>query len=169
MVFHVRLEAVVGWLVLSGADSIASEMKGTYCLMIQNPKDQQIQVGSFGRLSFPVGTYVYVGSALGGIEQRMGRHISKKKTLRWHIDFLLAKAEVISTVHMPSESKKTECDVASALLACEGASSTAKGFGSSDCDCNSHLIFFGDADIDLVAEIVARCLSMLSSVYPREC
>jgi sugar fermentation stimulation protein A len=144
-------------------------MKGTYCLIIQNPRNQRIRVGALGKIAFPAGAYVYVGSALGGIEKRVERHLSKKKLLRWHIDFLLAKADVISTLYVPSQSKGTECDVAKALLACEGASSAARRFGSSDCDCDSHLIFFGDVDTDWVAETLSMCLSMLSTVYPRTC
>lgn len=144
-------------------------MKGTYCLIIQNPRDWKIQVGSLGRVLFPAGTYVYVGSALGGIEQRVGRHVARRKTLRWHIDYLLAKSEVISTVHIPSDSKKTECDVASTLLASEGARIVSKGFGSSDCGCESHLIYFGEADFDWVAETIAMCISMLPSIYPKTC
>jgi sugar fermentation stimulation protein A len=118
-------------------------------------------------MRFPAGIYVYVGSALSGIENRVSRHRSTRKKRRWHIDYLLDKAEVVSVIAIPSERKSIECDVAKTLIACEEAAVPVKGFGSSDCGCESHLVFFGDNDPEWVAEAVTMRISMLASVYQR--
>ena len=58
----------------------------------------KLTVGRLGTFLFPVGRYIYTGSAKRSIEARIARHLRKKKTLRWHIDYLLAspKAKVVS-------------------------------------------------------------------------
>jgi len=142
-------------------------MRGTYCLVVGLADDTKARIGSLGVREFPAGIYVYVGSALSGIENRVSRHKSAKKKRRWHIDYLLDKAEVLSIIAIPTDRKSTECEVFQALAACEGASVPVDGFGSSDCRCRSHLVCFGDADPEWVAEVISMRLSMLESVYQR--
>lgn len=142
-------------------------MKGVYCLLLRLENTSTLKVGALGRRNFPAGTYVYVGSAQSGIESRVRRHKSKKKRLRWHIDFLLREADLASTVAIPCDRRSLECEVAKALCALEDASVPVRGFGSSDCRCPSHLVHFGDADFDWVAESISRRLAMLECVYPR--
>lgn len=144
-------------------------MKGTYCLVIDVPTSVTLRVGSLGRILFRAGTYVYVGSALGGIEQRVRRHRTRQKKLRWHIDYLLSKAQILTTVCLSSLSKDMECRVAAILLGLEGATTPVARFGSSDCRCPAHLVFFGDLDPEWVAETLVMQLSMLGSVYPPKC
>jgi len=142
-------------------------MRGTYCLIIELEESSRIEIGSLGMIEFPAGIYVYVGSALAGIEKRVARHRSNEKRRKWHIDFLLDQAQVLSVIAIPTDTKKTECEVARALLECEGACAPIMGFGSSDCSCKSHLIFFEDVDPEWVAENISRRLSMLECVYQR--
>jgi len=142
-------------------------MRGTYCLVIGLWPRLRTRVGSLGVREFPAGIYVYVGSALSGIENRVSRHRSDTKKRKWHIDYLLDKGEVLSVIAIPAERKSTECDVLRALSACEEASVPVEGFGSSDCGCRSHLVYFGDADQEWVAEVISTRLSMLETIYPR--
>jgi len=142
-------------------------MRGTYCLVLNLSTDSRIRVGSLGTREFPAGIYIYVGSALSGMESRISRHRSPKKKKRWHIDYLLDHAEILSVIAIPSTRKSTECEVLEALLGCEGAKVQVDGFGSSDCSCRSHLIFFGDVEPEWVAEDVSMRLSMLGSAYQR--
>ena len=58
--------------------------KGTYSLLICLPEEKEIVVGG-RKASFPAGYYVYVGSAMGGLDQRIRRHLSREKRKRWHI------------------------------------------------------------------------------------
>lgn len=54
-------------------------MKGSYILVIQLKEDQKIQIGKLSRIHFSKGLYVYIGSALNGLEQRLNRHLRKGK------------------------------------------------------------------------------------------
>jgi Uri superfamily endonuclease len=135
--------------------------------MIEVPEERVISVGSLGSRRYHRGVYAYVGSALAGVEQRVRRHKSQKKRLRWHIDYLLANADILATVAIPGDRKEVECGIVRALQRCEGASIPVPGFGSSDCGCDSHLLYFGDLDPELVMEMVMMRLSMLECMYPR--
>jgi len=143
-------------------------MRGTYCLVISLPDSVGMRIGSLGTKKLPAGIYVYVGSALSGIERRVSRHRAAKKRRRWHIDYLLDKADVLSVIAIPTDRKSTECAVFQALASCEDASVPIDGFGSSDCTCRSHLVSFGCVDPEWVAEAISMRLSMLESAYPRK-
>ncbi|RLA82840.1 MAG: GIY-YIG nuclease family protein [Deltaproteobacteria bacterium] len=112
---------------------------GTYILLIELPRDCEIAVGALGPLSFPRGFYAYVGSAMGGLEARIRRHLRKRKRFHWHIDFLLQRARVREVISI--RGKKVECPLAREL---EQTFPCIPRFGSSDCRCKSHLFFCRD-------------------------
>lgn len=142
-------------------------MKGAYCVIAYLPARHKIRVGSLGVCDFSPGVYAYIGSAQTGIEVRVKRHASRMKKLRWHIDYLMAHAEILSAISVPCSSKEVECSIAKAISASEGASVPIRGFGASDCGCESHLVYFGDSDPEWVSETISLTLSMLDCVYPR--
>ena len=115
--------------------------KGTYALIIAVESETTIAVGKLGEFAFPAGYYIYLGSARGGLFQRVRRHVSKDKKLRWHIDYLLQEAEVLEVWYALGD-KRLECQWASTATEMPQAQITAPGFGSSDCRCPSHLIYF---------------------------
>lgn len=89
-------------------------------------------------LTFKKGLYVYVGSAQNNLEKRIMRHRSRKKKLRWHIDYLTRSSKVKPiAAYAYDVSKEYECVIARLLSA--ASSESVKGFGSSDCKCRSHL------------------------------
>lgn len=142
-------------------------MKGTYVVVLELPEDSRLKVGSLGTFDFPNGYYAYAGSAQTGIERRVSRHATRHKTSRWHIDYLAAKADVVSRLLIPFGGKDMECVVAKALMNVDGASVIAKGFGSSDCKCASHLVYLGTSDeLPSVLEEVLFRLCRIESVYP---
>lgn len=112
-------------------------MKGSYILLIKLLKDSEIKVGSLGTISFKKGFYVYVGSAMGGLEQRINRHLRKNKKTFWHIDYLLNNrgAKIIKVFYKESEEKE-ECNIAGKV---SKLGEHILGFGCSDCRCESHL------------------------------
>ena len=112
-------------------------MRGTYILLAHVPYDLSLSVGELGTLNLKPGYYAYVGSALGGLERRVARHAREEKKLRWHIDYLLTRAKLVDVVVAEGEERK-ECAVAGEL-----AKNLAgiRGFGSSDCECESHLFY----------------------------
>lgn len=64
-------------------------VKGAYCLCIEVTDDLSLQIGALGLLEFPKGRYIYVGSALSGIDSRVLRHINTGKgiynSIHWHM------------------------------------------------------------------------------------
>ena len=115
---------------------------GTYALLVYVPYDLSLSVGKLGTVNFKRGYYVYIGSALGGISARVRRHLRGEKKVHWHIDHLLLHARAIDVVAARGKVRK-EC-VVSAELAKH--LSSIKGFGSSDCECDSHLFYSPDID-----------------------
>ena len=119
-------------------------LKGTYCLIIYVSNDITIQIGKLGAFNFDKGFYVYVGSALNSLESRLKRHLSDDKKLFWHVDYLLASLNVeLVEIVFAVDNGKWECAIASEV-GLEGVD--IKGFGCSDCKCNSHLFKFDDLD-----------------------
>ena len=115
------------------------DMKGTYCLLIKCRRSQSIQIGKLGVIDFVKGFYLYVGSALNGIQRRVSRHLKKEKSKFWHIDYFLSKRYVnIDQVYCLESDEKIECHIAEKVGA---IAEPVLGFGSSDCRCRSHLFF----------------------------
>lgn len=116
---------------------------GTYVLVLRIPAATDIVVGRLGRLHFPGGYYLYVGSALGGLEGRLSRHLRARKRLHWHIDYLLTVATLCQVWYRTSNERE-ECVWARSLAAASEVSAPYAGFGASDCrsrphPCHAHL------------------------------
>ena len=121
---------------------------GTYVLIITLGSDLTTEVGALGTLSFPAGVYLYTGSALGGLDQRVSRHIRHEKTVKWHIDRLTVAADsVIAYESYPDY--VPECELASMACDC-GMVPSVDGFGCSDCSCRTHLFRVTDGSLDLL-------------------
>lgn len=114
--------------------------RGTYALLVHVPYALSLNVGELGRVDFKEGYYAYIGSALGGLEGRVDRHLREEKKIRWHIDHLLIHARAVDVVVARSEERK-ECEIAREL---KEDLPSIKGFGSSDCNCESHLFYSPD-------------------------
>jgi Uri superfamily endonuclease len=115
--------------------------KGVYQLLIYLPKSAWIVVGKRGRFKFTRGYYIYTGSARNGLERRVERHLNKNKKHFWHIDYLLDFA-TIKKVFLFTSSKFGECALNLRTLRKPRAKIIMPKFGSSDCGCPAHLIFF---------------------------
>ncbi|MCX7825934.1 MAG: GIY-YIG nuclease family protein [Verrucomicrobiae bacterium] len=113
---------------------------GVYQLCLRLPRPARIRIGRLGAFTFPAGVYVYTGSALGGLEQRLARHQRRRKKLHWHIDYLLRHARIIAIADRPTR-RRLECAWNAQTLRLPGARVVAAGFGSSDCDCAAHLVY----------------------------
>jgi Uri superfamily endonuclease len=117
-------------------------LKGIYVLIIQVDKKINVNIGALGKIAFTEGLYAYVGSAQTSMEQRVKRHLRKKKKKFWHIDYLLDKnASKIVKVLFKEAAKAEECKTAKAL---SENSEPIAGFGCSDCNCKSHLFRIED-------------------------
>lgn len=111
----------------------------TYQLSIELERTVAVTVGRLGRFEFPAGRYLYTGSAKRNFEARVARHLRAEKTLRWHIDYLLAVpgARVVAV----RRSRRGEC----LLNRASRGTVVVPGFGASDCraGCGSHLKWLG--------------------------
>jgi len=112
-------------------------LRGVYVLIIQVNEDISADVGALGKLTFKKGLYAYIGSAQNNLEQRVKRHLRKKKRKFWHIDYLLDNdaTKVVKVFHKKADKTK-ECMIAKAI---GERGEPLDGFGSSDCHCKSHL------------------------------
>jgi Uri superfamily endonuclease len=114
--------------------------EATYQLIILVPRALRRTIGRLGTFEFAAGRYAYTGSAKRGFEARIARHLRKEKTLRWHIDYLLAApgVHVVEVIR----SRRGEC----ALNRATRGEVPIEGFGASDCraGCGAHLKFLGE-------------------------
>ena len=139
-------------------------MKGSYVLLLRLPEPQMIAIGSRPSTCFPAGYYAYAGSALGGLEARVARHLRAEKKPYWHIDYLLQRAAIAGVI-VAENAHRCECDIARAL---ENQFECVHGFGASDCRCSGHLFRADDKNQLKSAALTAlrslslnpRCLEM---------
>ncbi len=123
-------------------------MKVTYIVVINLLENSKIKIGSLGEIDFVKGYYLYIGSAMGNrgsttLENRVKRHISKQKNKKifWHIDYLLTNKKcVITHIYLIPSLNRLECIIAKEIS--EISDNIIKDFGSTDCDCLSHLYYF---------------------------
>ena len=121
---------------------------GAYQLYIKVSRKVKIKIGSLGEFIFEPGIYVYTGSAMKNLRQRVARHQrlssdKDKSKLRWHIDYLLSNKFVhLEEIKLFPSTQKEECEINQILLNQGKAIIPIEKFGSSDChNCRSHLVF----------------------------
>lgn len=122
--------------------------KGSYILVIRLDRDRILYFG-VKKARFKKGFYCYVGSALNSLDKRIERHLKKEKVKHWHIDYLLEHAEIVHVVKLPSAGR-TECKVSEEVR--KKSLGEIKGFGCTDCNCSSHLYYFGDRFPEVISK-----------------
>jgi sugar fermentation stimulation protein A len=115
-------------------------MPGTYILVIEIDHAVHLEIGRLGTYDLCEGYYLYVGSALSGLSSRVARHLRREKRLHWHIDYLLQVARVTEVWSRVGQ-ERLECAWAEALGRSGQVEQVVRGFGSSDCECWSHLFY----------------------------
>ncbi|MEZ4771000.1 MAG: GIY-YIG nuclease family protein [Caldilineales bacterium] len=118
---------------------------GTYLLLLTISQPSELQIGRTQQVRFDAGLYCYAGSALGpgGLAARLGRYVSGTGRRHWHIDYLLPHAALLGAL-VVEDTQRLECIWAA--WATGQAQGCVPGFGSSDCNCASHLLLLGAAD-----------------------
>lgn len=128
------------WAILEKENSD----RGCYILILRLEEDRTLSIGSLGRIFFPKGHYLYVGSAKKNLAARLDRHKRRRKTFFWHIDYL--RDEASSCMALPI---RTHDDLEHELA--KGLAPLAEwaipGFGASDSPCSSHLFGMKDNPI----------------------
>lgn len=110
-------------------------MKGVYLVFFSLKQGRDIEIGALGDIEFEQGIYVYAGSGRTSVKKRIQRHFSQEVNKFWHIDYFSEVAEPVDYFILPEKSDY-ECFMASEL---EEMAEPVEDFGSSDCDCRSHL------------------------------
>lgn len=117
---------------------------GSYVLVLRSAGIFQQQIGRLGQFSGQKGYYLYVGSAFGpgGVKARVSRHADKTRPVRWHIDYLKPHIELVEIwySHDPRHREHQWVKLIHKL----SDEMPMKGFGSSDCNCYSHLFYFSN-------------------------
>lgn len=137
-------------------------MKGCYALIIYLDKKCNIKIGN-KCFCLEKGIYAYIGSALGGINGRLNRHlktfIHMTENKHWHIDYLLPKSKLLYMIYCYTN-ERLECKIVKKLK--DFGFSVIKNFGNSDCKfkCNGHLIHMGD-EVDKAIDYVKLAFSSL--------
>ncbi|PVV07726.1 MAG: hypothetical protein B6D77_13175 [gamma proteobacterium symbiont of Ctena orbiculata] len=115
---------------------------GTYILLLRADANSAVEIGRWGVLDIRPGYYLYVGSAFGpgGVRGRVSRHCRERKSKHWHIDYLREMTLIESVWYIHGQTR-LEHRWAKALAKWSKAESV-RGFGSSDCSCDTHLFYF---------------------------
>ena len=116
---------------------------GTYIVVLRSHQAKTIQIGKLAPFDIKKGYYLYIGSAFGsgGVIARLKHHAKVSKRPHWHLDYLRAETNFYAA-YAEYSSKKEECNWASILAGMALSTEPLKGFGSSDCDCRTHLFYF---------------------------
>jgi Uri superfamily endonuclease len=116
---------------------------GTYALVLECHQDGPVSIGRLGALELQRGFYVYVGSAFGpgGLAARIRHHRQVASRPHWHIDYLRPVCDLVA-VWFTTDSTRHEHSWAEAVARLAGAGMPMPGFGSRDCECETHLYHF---------------------------
>lgn len=113
---------------------------GSYVLVLRAPAAFDAVVGGLGSVHLAAGHYLYVGSALGGLRGRVGRHLRAEKRPRWHVDYVAGRAPIVE-VWYTLGTERQECALAARLAEVAGTAPVEAPIGASDCACRTHLLF----------------------------
>jgi sugar fermentation stimulation protein A len=110
-----------------------------------------IKIGKIGHVRIEKGVYLYTGSALGrggtSLEGRISRHYRRKKRVKWHVDFLTVRPEVIiKRAICLQSSERFECRINQKIMTKLAAKPLAPHAGATDCNCDGHLLSINFAD-----------------------
>ncbi|WP_303722319.1 DUF123 domain-containing protein [Malonomonas rubra] len=126
---------------MSNSESCFPSVPGSYLLVLYLCRRTDLPIGKLGCFSFPRGWYFYAGSAFGqgGLQGRLSHHLRPVRKHHWHIDYLRSSAELraiwyqvaVNNEHLWSRE----------LGDLSHAEFPVDGFGASDCECSSHLVY----------------------------
>ena len=118
-----------------------SHDRGSYIIILRLARDRKLPIGGLGEVKFRKGYYLYAGSAMKDLSQRIARHRRLTKKKHWHIDHLREHAEFVAAIPIRT-GRDLECPLARELGTI--ADWQVPGFGSTDCSCATHLFGIGE-------------------------
>ena len=136
--------------------------KGNYILQLILEKGKEIAVGKSKKQFFESGYYLYIGSAFGGggVKSRLDRHLRSEKKLHWHIDYLLLETKIVSAWFILLD-YSIEHKIAAELQKSKSFKVAVERFGSSDCNCVTHLFFTKKkVSLDGINKVLSKVLKV---------
>ncbi len=128
--------------------------RGLYVFLLRLKSPSTLTVGALGEHHFPMGWYMYTGSAQQNLQKRVERHWRLKAKRHWHFDYLSTAldSEPVGAVVVPTTAGFTECELNRQVGNMVGNHAPVPKFGASDCHagCPAHLYFSG-APVSLLA------------------
>ena len=152
--------------MIIGIDFNPKVTKGTYILILKLNREKSIQVSKLGRFKFAPGYYAYIGSGFcsGGLAGRLNHHFKSTAKLHWHIDYLREWTS-IEQVWFSDQQIHREHDWAKLMNQMDGVRAGIKGFGCSDCRCETHLFYFDEIpSIKQFQILVSKYFSSYASI-----
>jgi Uri superfamily endonuclease len=110
---------------------------GAYILAISIAESTPVRFAGSHTEILRAGRYLYCGSAYGpgGLRARLTRHFRRDKSIRWHVDQLTTRGQVVGAWAVPDGD---ECELVRRLSFLRAP---IAGFGATDCRCcKSHLL-----------------------------
>ena len=122
------------------------QKRGVYILVFHLAKATSIAFDRKGtRHTFPLGWYLYVGSAcgVGGLNSRLARHqrrISDGKRMHFNVDYFREHALLCELWYCETDDRRFEHHWAQTVADLSGVTVSVPKFGASDCkaNCTSH-------------------------------
>jgi Uri superfamily endonuclease len=116
---------------------------GTYVLIFESKSHFRLMVGKLGFAAFPAGWYAYTGSAIGpgGLPARIRHHLGIATRPHWHMDYLRPRG-CLREIWYGQAPRYDEHRWAACLRSMPRSIAVVPGFGSSDCRCETHLVYF---------------------------
>jgi Uri superfamily endonuclease len=120
-------------------------LRGTYTLVIRCHRSVGVVFGRLGYAKLRKGYLLYTGSALGhgsfALEERIRRHASRSKRVRWHVDYLTSRTHFnVKAVVCLNSRRRLECAINRSISHEMAVELVIRGLGSSDCNCDAHLL-----------------------------
>ena len=146
--------------------------RGLYVLIGYLANNTTLVVGKLGRLNFKQGFYLYIGSAKGpgGLRARIKRHLSRRKKLKWHIDYLTIANHFKPIAILYTTATNITENLIVELLINNGFQVAIEGFGSTDDrKSKTHLLYAQGEyrERDIIIKRVFKALKSLDKVYLR--
>lgn len=137
-----------------------NSQSGTYAIVLRCSAEVSIPIGRLGECELRTGYYIYIGSAFGpgGVRARVLRHNQREKRRHWHIDYLKEHLPLVEAWYSHDLERREHRWVKA--MSDMNLAPCLKGFGSSDCDCYSHLFHsFARPKVSRFREAVARLVA----------
>ena len=147
-----------------GTESIPNN-SGIYSLILSLDKNVQLLTRGLKRFDLQKGYYIYIGSAMNGLRNRIFRYLRIEYMKKfWHIDYLLEYAKILYIIFSITKDRKFESVLANEFLKINYLKPVPK-FGCSDTKDFTHLFYLHSFDQKVLNDVINIFLKYFDKVY----